>query len=184
MCAKWNRAHRLAHAHKNKECVHALLSCVCMLTSLPGDGKVEYSKPLWCYRSNDWFLTGKPRNLASFLSQFSCLGMSSLMQIKDPKCCTSFFKFHFLTFQYYMYVLFFQPSPTIIDHVLPACCFIDSSNKDECERWVKAILRWQKSYAQKRPLNLHEIWYFCIFVIVAYIRSYIWRFRKKAFFVP
>ena len=29
--------------HKNKECVHALISCVCLLTSLPGDDETEYN---------------------------------------------------------------------------------------------------------------------------------------------
>ena len=38
-------AHTGSRAHKNKECVHALKSCVCVLTSLPEDGEQEYS---WC----------------------------------------------------------------------------------------------------------------------------------------
>ena len=36
-------AHIGSRAHKNKECVHALTSCVCVLTSLPEDGETEYS---------------------------------------------------------------------------------------------------------------------------------------------
>ena len=51
-----------SRAHKNKEGGHALKSCVCMLTSLPGDDETEYSTTLsgtaliweweWCREVN------------------------------------------------------------------------------------------------------------------------------------
>ena len=41
--AKGNCAHTGSRARKNKECVHALISCVCVLTSLPEDSEQEYS---------------------------------------------------------------------------------------------------------------------------------------------
>ena len=41
--AKGNWAQRLSR-RQNKECVHALKRCVCMLTSLPEDGEQEYSQ--------------------------------------------------------------------------------------------------------------------------------------------
>ena len=36
-------AHTGSRAHKNKVCVHALTSCVCVLTSLPEDDETKYS---------------------------------------------------------------------------------------------------------------------------------------------
>ena len=37
-------AHTGSRAHKNKVCMHAITSCACVLTSLPGDGEAEYSR--------------------------------------------------------------------------------------------------------------------------------------------
>ena len=39
----WN-VHTGSRAHKKKECVHELTSCLCVLTSLPGDGETDYSR--------------------------------------------------------------------------------------------------------------------------------------------
>ena len=48
-CSAYNRTRQgklrtpaRSHAHKNKECVHALKSCICVLASLPEDGEQEY----------------------------------------------------------------------------------------------------------------------------------------------
>ena len=44
-CAPSETAHTGSHTptHKNKQCVHALKSCACVLTSLPKDGETKYS---------------------------------------------------------------------------------------------------------------------------------------------
>ena len=42
-CVPSEIAHTGLHAHKNKEWVHMLKSCVCVLTLLPLDNETEYS---------------------------------------------------------------------------------------------------------------------------------------------
>ena len=51
-CAEWNRAHRLASTQQNKVCGRVLTSCVCVLTSLPGDGETEYNQ--YCFILREW----------------------------------------------------------------------------------------------------------------------------------
>ena len=46
LCAQSEIVHTGSCAHKNKECVHTLTSCVCVLTSLPGDDETEYTRGL------------------------------------------------------------------------------------------------------------------------------------------
>ena len=48
-CAPSEVVHNGSRAHKTKECVHTLKSCVCVLTLLPGDDETEYREFSFSY---------------------------------------------------------------------------------------------------------------------------------------